>query len=58
MLKLLIEWLCSSVPTDNTVYADLDVVDVFPINDLLNNYRPDIAIVGKKVIRALELTVP
>ena len=57
MLALLIGWLKSVLAGTQIIYADLLEVNILPVADLFNRYRPDIAIADSNSICTLEFTV-
>jgi hypothetical protein len=57
VLKILLTWLRSSLPSSCCLHADIHEDNVLPVSDLFNNYRPDIAIVSNNELHTLELTV-
>ena len=57
VLSLLIDWLRSNISGQQRLYADLVEVNVLPVCDLFQSYRPDIAVACADFICVLELTV-
>ena len=56
-LRLLVGWLKSVLSKSQTLYANLDDVQVSPVRDLFNDLRPDIVVGDAMSITTWELTV-
>jgi len=57
VLSLLIGWLRSNISCQQRLYADLVDVNVLPVCDSFQSYRPDTAVICADSIYVLELTV-
>ena len=54
VLSLLLDWLRSNISCQQRFYADLVEVNVLPVGDLFQSYRPDIAVACADSIYVLE----
>ena len=54
---IFVTWLKSILSNTYKLYANLPDCNCFSLNDLFQNYRPDIAMIMNNVIIILELTV-
>ena len=57
IIIIIIIWLRSNIACQQRLYADLVEVNVLPVCDLFQSYRPDIAVACADFIYVLELTV-
>jgi len=57
VVRLLISWLWSVVPSTNSMYVDSSADSALPVFDLFHNYRPDVALVMDREIHTWELTI-
>jgi len=57
VLRLLINWCQSVVPSTHSIYTDSSDDSAVPLCDLFHNYRPNVAVVMDSELHTWELTI-
>ena len=57
VLEIIAKWISDSITNGHALHADLPDNRFKPLSEIFQNLRPDIAIIWKKVVVALELTI-